>query len=112
MTASANPIQQSFERVAERCEDLTPLVYHRLFREHPEAQAMFRSERGELVKGSMLALTIEAILDFAGDQGEFSLDRVRSGIARCLRHAARIVCRVLRRDRGDLARGAGHRLVA
>ena len=55
MTASANPIQQSFERVAERCEYLTPLVYHRLFREHPEAQAIFRSERGELVKGSMLA---------------------------------------------------------
>jgi hemoglobin-like flavoprotein len=27
---------------------------------------MFRSEGSELVKGSMLALTIEAILDFAG----------------------------------------------
>src|SRR5947208_16950455 len=74
MTASANPIQQSFERVAERCEDLTPLVYHRLFREHPEAQAMFRSERGEMVKGSMQALTIEAILDFAVDcRGSFRL---------------------------------------
>ncbi len=68
MTASANPIQQSFELAAERCEDLTPLVYHRLFSEHPEAQAMFRSEGSELVKGSMLALTIEAILDFAGDR--------------------------------------------
>jgi hemoglobin-like flavoprotein len=61
-----NPIQQSFELAAECCEDLTPLVYRRLFREHPEAQAMFRSEGSELVKGSMLALTIEAILDFAG----------------------------------------------
>ena len=74
MTASANPIQQSFELAAERCEDLTPLVYHRLFCEHPEAQAMFRSEGGELVKGSMLVLTIEAILDFAGDRkGSFRL---------------------------------------
>src|SRR5438105_1279991 len=74
MTASANPIQQSFELAAERCEDLTPLVYHRLFSAHPEAHAMFRSEGSELVKGSMLALTIEAILDFAGDRkGSFRL---------------------------------------
>ena len=64
--ASANPIEQSFELAAERCEDLTLLVYRRLFREHPEAETMFRSEGSEPVKGSMLALTIEAILDFAG----------------------------------------------
>jgi len=63
---STNPIQQSFELASEHCEDLTPLVYRRLFREHPEAEAMFRSEGSEPVKGSMLALTIEAILDFAG----------------------------------------------
>ncbi len=66
MTAPVNLIHRSFELAAERCEDLTPLVYARLFREHPEAKTMFRSEGSELVKGSMLALTIEAILDFAG----------------------------------------------
>jgi hemoglobin-like flavoprotein len=72
--APANPIQQSFELAAERCEDLTPLVYRRLFREHPEAKAMFRSEGSELVKGSMLALTIEAVLDFAGGRsGNFRM---------------------------------------
>ena len=72
--ASTNPIQQSFELASERCEDLTPLVYRRLFREHPEAEAMFRSEGNELVKGSMLALTIEAILDFAGERtGHFRM---------------------------------------
>lgn len=71
---STNPIQQSFELAAERCEDLTPLVYGRLFEQHPEAKAMFRSEGSELVKGSMLALTIEAILDFAGERaGQFRL---------------------------------------
>jgi hemoglobin-like flavoprotein len=64
MTAT-NPIERSFELAAERCEDLTPLVYRRLFREHPEAEAMFRTEGSALVKGSMLALTIDAILDFA-----------------------------------------------
>src|SRR6202165_6266660 len=68
MVAPTNPIQHSFELAAKRCEDLTPLVYRRLFREHPEAEAMFRSEGSDLVKGSMLALTIDAILDFAGDR--------------------------------------------
>lgn len=74
MTAPTNLIQQSFEIAAERCEDLTPLVYRRLFREHPETQAMFRTEGSELVRGSMLALTIESMLDFAGDRtGRFRL---------------------------------------
>jgi hemoglobin-like flavoprotein len=74
MTSSANPIEHSFELAAERCEDLTPLVYRRLFCEHPEAEAMFRSEGSDPVKGSMLALTIDAILDFAGERtGHFRL---------------------------------------
>ena len=68
MNVSPNPIEQSFERAALRCADLTPLVYQRLFAEHPETRAMFRSQGSELVKGSMLALTIEAILDFAGER--------------------------------------------
>jgi hemoglobin-like flavoprotein len=69
-----NPIERSLELAAERCGDLTPLVYRRLFDEHPEAQTMFRSEGSDSVKGSMLALTIEAILDFAGDRrGHFRL---------------------------------------
>jgi hemoglobin-like flavoprotein len=68
-------IQRSFELAAVRCEDLTPLVYRRLFREQPEAKTMFRSEGSELVKGSMLlALTIDAILDFAGERsGSFRM---------------------------------------
>jgi hemoglobin-like flavoprotein len=74
MTATTNLIERSFELAAERCEDLTPLVYRRLFREHPETQAMFRTEGSELVRGSMLALTIESILDFAGDRsGRFRM---------------------------------------
>ena len=74
MTASSNPIERSFELAAERCEDLTPLVYRRLFKAHPETQAMFRSEGSETVQGSMLALSIEAILDFAGERtGHFRL---------------------------------------
>jgi len=63
--SSTNPIERSFELAGERCEDLTPLVYRRLHTERPETLTMFRTDGSELVKGSMLALTIEAILDFA-----------------------------------------------
>ena len=74
MTSSTNLIQRSFELAAGRCEDLTPALYRRLFLEHPEAEPMFRSEGSELVKGSMLALTIGSILDFAGDRsGSFRM---------------------------------------
>jgi hemoglobin-like flavoprotein len=74
MTETTNPIQQSFELAAARCEDLTPLVYRRLFRTYPEAEPMFRSQGSDLVKGSMLAMTIDAIMDFAGDrQGSFRM---------------------------------------
>jgi hemoglobin-like flavoprotein len=67
-------IERSFEVAAERTEDLTPLVYARLHREHPETVAMFRTQGSDLAKGSMLALTTEAILDFAGDRsGKFRM---------------------------------------
>src|ERR1700748_2126347 len=70
----SNSIERSFELAAERTEDLTPLVYARLHREHPETVAMFRTQGSDLVKGSMLALTMEAILDFAGDRsGKFRM---------------------------------------
>ena len=72
--SAVDPIQRSFELAAERCADLTPLVYARLFREHPETQVMFRSEDSDLVKGSMLALAIEAMMDFAGERtGRFRM---------------------------------------
>ena len=72
--SSTNLIERSFELAAERCEDLTPLVYRRLHAERPETLTMFRSEGGELVKDSMLALAIEAILDFAGPRsGKFRM---------------------------------------
>ena len=69
-----NFIQHSFELAAGRCDDLTPLVYERLHRIRPEGVAMFRSEGSELVKGSMLAFTIEAMIDFAGERsGKFRM---------------------------------------
>ncbi|AWM01535.2 globin [Bradyrhizobium amphicarpaeae] len=74
MNMSPNPVELSFERAAMRCADITPLVYRRLFDAHPETQAMFRSQGSGFVKGSMLALAIEAILDFTGERrGHFRL---------------------------------------
>jgi hemoglobin-like flavoprotein len=64
-----NPIERSLDLAASRCEDLTPLVYTRLHREYPQTRTMFRSEGSELVKGSMLSLTLDAILDLAGERG-------------------------------------------
>jgi hemoglobin-like flavoprotein len=71
---SDNPIRESFELAAQRCEDLTPLVYARLAREHPKTSAMFRRQGSDLVKGSMLAFAIEAMLDFADERnGKFRM---------------------------------------
>ncbi|HLG84186.1 MAG TPA: globin [Bradyrhizobium sp.] len=67
-------IRHSLELAAERYDDLTSLVYQRLHRKFPETVAMFRSEGSEFVKGSMLAFTIEAMLDFAGERsGRFRM---------------------------------------
>ena len=72
--SSTNLIERSFELAADRCEDLSPQVYRRLHAEYPETLALFRSEGSELVKGSMLAMAIEAILDFAGERsGKFRM---------------------------------------
>jgi hemoglobin-like flavoprotein len=65
---AADQIVLSLELAAERCEDLTPLVYERLFRERPETRALFRTEGSTLVKGSMLELALDAVLDFAGER--------------------------------------------
>ncbi|HTO65197.1 MAG TPA: globin [Bradyrhizobium sp.] len=61
-----NPVQRSLELAAERCADLTPLVYQRLFHAHPETEPLFARDTSGHVKGSMLAFAIDAILDFAG----------------------------------------------
>ena len=66
--ADSDAIVASLELAAERCEDLTPLVYERLFRVRPETRALFRTDPKDLIKGSMLQLSLDAILDFAGER--------------------------------------------
>ena len=67
MTTDAELITLSFEIAAERCDDLTPVVYRRLFSDHPEMERLFfRDAQTHAVRGEMLARVIEAILDFVG----------------------------------------------
>lgn len=65
---SANLIETSLELAAERCEDLTPLVYARLFAEHPQMEALFWGDKNGAVRGEMLARVFSAILDFVGER--------------------------------------------
>ena len=58
----------SFELAAERCEDLTPLVYARLFAQQPQMQPHFWRDASGAIKGEMLARVIEAILDFVDER--------------------------------------------
>ena len=104
IATSANPIEQSFELAAARCDDLTSLVYHRLHAERPETLTMFRTEGSELVKGSMLSMTIEAILDFAGPRhGKFRMIECEIASHDAYGTPRETVCRLLRRDRADIA---------
>ena len=61
-------VVRSLERAAELCEDLTPLVYERLFRAHPGMEALFVRDTNGQVRGEMLTRAFEAILDFVGDR--------------------------------------------
>ncbi|MFM8375968.1 MAG: globin domain-containing protein [Phenylobacterium sp.] len=61
-------IVASFEQAAELCEDLTPPVYARLFREHPDMEALFWRDANHQVRGEMLSRVIQAILDFVGER--------------------------------------------
>lgn len=61
-------IVESFEFAASRCDDLTPLVYERLFEVKPETRGLFRADPKNFIKGSMLELALEAVLDFAGEK--------------------------------------------
>jgi hemoglobin-like flavoprotein len=43
-------------------------VYEQLFRVRPETRGLFRTDPKDLIKGSMLQLALDAILDFAGER--------------------------------------------
>ncbi len=66
--SAAADIERSLEMLAEQAGDPTPLVYARLFRDHPHMRANFARDINGAIKGEMLARVFEAILDFVGER--------------------------------------------
>lgn len=64
----ADLVTLSLNLAAERCEDLTPHVYARLFAAQPEMEALFAGDRSGQARGEMLTRAFETVLDFIGDR--------------------------------------------
>jgi hemoglobin-like flavoprotein len=76
---NAGVIVRSLDLVAERCADPTPLVYKRLFAEHPEMEALFVRDKDGSVRGQMLSEVIEGVLDYVGRRA-YSVGLIRNEI--------------------------------
>jgi hemoglobin-like flavoprotein len=63
---SAERVADSLETLAERVGDPGPQVYARLFAEYPEMEALFVRDTTGAVRGEMLAVAFECILDIGG----------------------------------------------
>lgn len=68
MRDDAAVITETLERVSARAGDPMPLIFARLFAEHPETEALFIRDKGGLVRGQMFQVTVESLLDFLGDR--------------------------------------------
>ena len=62
----AGLIEQSLELAAERCGDITPRVYEKLFAKYPQMLPLFVRDTTGNVRGEMLTRAIEVILDYIG----------------------------------------------
>jgi len=60
-------ILETLERVAGKCGDPTPLVYDRLFTQHPDVKAFFVLDTDDGVKGHMLQEALENLIDYSGE---------------------------------------------
>jgi hemoglobin-like flavoprotein len=58
-----DPVAESLDLFAARCADPAAAIYRRLFALHPEAEALFLMDPGGHVRGQMLAIAVEALLD-------------------------------------------------
>lgn len=68
MPRTSDAIEASFELASARCNDITPLVYARLFARHPEWEGQFCLDKTGARRGSMLVIAIEVLLDHIGDR--------------------------------------------
>ena len=65
-TTAAELVAGSLETLAEHAGDPRDQVYARLFREYPEMEALFVRDTTGAVRGEMLAVAFECILDMEG----------------------------------------------
>ncbi len=68
MPEQAQQVHLALELASEAVEDLTPLVYARLFAAHPDMEPLFWRDTNHQIKGEMLSQVFRAILDFVGDR--------------------------------------------
>ena len=62
------PVVASLERLAELDIDPTRAVYARLFARYPEMEALFIRDQRYLVRGQMVQMVMENLLDYATDR--------------------------------------------
>lgn len=60
--AVSEPIMLSLERFGEICADPAPLIYRRLFAQHPEFEDLFAMDTDGGVRGSMLTTCFDCII--------------------------------------------------
>ena len=64
LSVDAAVITHSLELAGERCPDLTPLVYARIFDQYSDMLPLFVRDKTGQVRGEMLARVIEVVLDY------------------------------------------------
>lgn len=67
MDTDVDRLTRSLELCAERCADITPMVYERLFAVDPATSRLFSLHEGaqQVARGRMLALTFELMFEVA-----------------------------------------------
>jgi len=65
---SLAPVVDSLELLAERDIDPTRAVYARLFARYPEMEALFVRDQKFIVRGQMVQMVMENLLDYATDR--------------------------------------------
>lgn len=77
MAHGGDLIAQSLEMVAERYGDPAPQIYARLFAAFPETEALFVRDTTGAVRGEMLAVTFQCLLDVTG-AGAYAANLIRA----------------------------------
>lgn len=66
---SADPLERSLELLVERVGDPASLVYARLFAVFPEVEAEFARDNDGAIRGEMLAVAFQSLLELDGAWG-------------------------------------------